>query len=76
MADDRIVVTSRGLSRIPGGEDGIPIEEVYPGETLPGTCAGRNSMKRRKVLSLENRSKGRTTRVRTSRSGFRPDRIR
>src|SRR5271166_6107255 len=35
MADDRIVVTSRGLSRIPEGEDGIPIEEVYPGETLP-----------------------------------------
>ena len=40
MADDRIVVTSQGLSRIPGGEDGIPIEEVYPGETLPRNLRG------------------------------------
>ena len=40
MADDRIVVTSRGLSRIPEGEDGIPIEEVYPGETLPRNLRG------------------------------------
>jgi hypothetical protein len=40
MADDRIVVTSRGLSRIPEGEDGIPIEEVYPGLRLPTALRG------------------------------------
>jgi hypothetical protein len=40
MADDRIIVTSRGLSRLPEGEDGIPIEEVYPGETLPRSLQG------------------------------------
>src|SRR3954451_14897277 len=40
MADDRLVITSRGLSRLPEGEDGIPIEEVYPGETLPRSLQG------------------------------------
>ena len=40
MADDRIVVTSRGLHRIPDGDDGIPIEEVYPGLGLPASLKG------------------------------------
>jgi hypothetical protein len=40
MADERIIVTSRGLSRLPEGEDGIPIEEVYPGEKLPRSLQG------------------------------------
>jgi hypothetical protein len=40
MADDRIVVTSRGLSRIPGGEDGIPIEEFYPEPVVPPWLRG------------------------------------
>lgn len=40
MADERIIVTSRGLSRLPAGEDGIPVEEVYPGETLPRSLQG------------------------------------
>src|SRR3954462_14219593 len=40
MADDRLVITSHGLSRLPEGEDGIPVEEVYPGETLPRSLQG------------------------------------
>jgi hypothetical protein len=40
MADERIIVTSRGLSRLPEGEDGIPIEQVYPGEQLPRSLQG------------------------------------
>ena len=35
MADERIVVTSRGICRVPEGDNGIPIEEVYPKDTLP-----------------------------------------
>ena len=40
MADDRIVVTSRGLCRVPEEDDGIPIEEVYPKESLPRSLQG------------------------------------
>jgi hypothetical protein len=40
MADDRIVVTSRGLCRVPEGDNGIPIEEVYPKESLPRSLQG------------------------------------
>src|SRR6266436_9950290 len=40
MEDERIIVTARGLSRLPEGEDGIPVEEVYPGETLPRSLQG------------------------------------
>jgi hypothetical protein len=40
MADERIIVTSRGLSRLPEGDDGIPIEEVYPREMLPRSMQG------------------------------------
>src|SRR5436190_2272801 len=40
MADDRIVVTKRGLYRIPDGEDGIPLDEVYPGLRLPRSLQG------------------------------------
>jgi hypothetical protein len=40
MADDRIVVTARGLCRVPEGDDGIPIEEVYPRDALPRSMQG------------------------------------
>jgi hypothetical protein len=40
MADERIVVTSRGICRVPEGDDGIPIEEVYPKDTLPRSLQG------------------------------------
>jgi hypothetical protein len=40
MADDRLIVTSRGLYRIPGGDDGIPVEEFYPGPVLPPWLRG------------------------------------
>ena len=40
MADERLVVTSRGLCRIPQGDDGIPIEEVYPRDMLPRSLQG------------------------------------
>jgi hypothetical protein len=40
MADDRLIVTSRGLCRVPEGDDGIPIEEVYPKDTLPRSLHG------------------------------------
>jgi len=35
MADKRLVVTDRGLCWVPEGDDGIPVEEVYPEEMLP-----------------------------------------
>jgi hypothetical protein len=40
MEDDRLIVTSRGLCRIPEGDAGIPVEEVYPRETLPRSMQG------------------------------------
>jgi len=40
MADDRLIVTSHGLRRLPEGDDGIPIEEVYPKDTLPRSLQG------------------------------------
>src|SRR5215467_4026229 len=40
IADQRLVVTSRGLCRVPEGDDGIPIEEVYPKDTLPRSLQG------------------------------------
>lgn len=40
MADKRLVVTSRGLCRVPEGDDGIPIEEVYPKDMLPRSLQG------------------------------------
>lgn len=40
MAEDRLVVTSRGLHRVPEGDDGIPIEEVYPRDMLPRSLQG------------------------------------
>jgi hypothetical protein len=40
MAEDRLVVTSRGLCRVPERDDGIPIEEVYPGDILPRSLHG------------------------------------
>jgi hypothetical protein len=40
MADKRLVVTDRGLCWVARGDDGIPIEEVYPGETLPAHFKG------------------------------------
>jgi hypothetical protein len=40
MADERIVVTSRGICRVPEGDNGIPIEEVYPRDTLPRSLQG------------------------------------
>jgi hypothetical protein len=40
MADDRLIVTSRGLCRVPEGDDGIPIEEVYPPDMLPRSVQG------------------------------------
>src|SRR5262249_4873102 len=40
MADKRLVVTDRGLCWVPRGDDGIPVEEVYPEETLPAHFKG------------------------------------
>jgi hypothetical protein len=40
MTEDRLVVTSRGLCRVPEGDDGIPIEEVYPKDMLPRSVQG------------------------------------
>ena len=40
MADKRLVVTDRGLCWVPEGDDGIPVEEVYPAETLPAHFRG------------------------------------
>jgi len=40
MADKRLVVTDRGLCWVPEGDDGIPVEEVYPAETLPSHFRG------------------------------------
>jgi hypothetical protein len=40
MADKRLVVTDRGLCWVPRGDDGIPVEEVYPEETLPARFRG------------------------------------
>ena len=40
MADDRLIVTSHGLRRLPEGDDGIPIKEVYPRDTLPRSMQG------------------------------------
>jgi len=40
MADKRLVVTDRGLCWVPHGDDGIPVEEVYPEETLPARFKG------------------------------------
>jgi hypothetical protein len=40
MTEDRLVVTSHGLCRVPEGDDGIPIEEVYPKDMLPRSVQG------------------------------------
>jgi hypothetical protein len=40
MADDRLIITSRGLGRLPEGEDGIPVEDVYPATSLPPSLKG------------------------------------
>ena len=77
MADERIIVTSRGLSRLPEGEDGIPIEEVYPGEKLPRSLQGAKFYETLAGAYLSaSRLKGRTTMRPSGRCGFRPDRTR
>jgi hypothetical protein len=40
MPDKRLVVTDRGLCWVPRGDDGIPVEEVYPKESLPAHFRG------------------------------------
>jgi hypothetical protein len=40
MADERLIVTSRGLCRIPEGDDGIPVEEFYPEPVVPPWLRG------------------------------------
>jgi hypothetical protein len=40
MADKRLVVSDRGLCWVPRDDDGIPIEEVYPGDVLPRSLQG------------------------------------
>jgi hypothetical protein len=40
MSGKRLVVTDRGLCWVPEGDDGIPVEEVYPEGTLPSRLKG------------------------------------
>ena len=75
MADERLIVTSRGLCRIPEGDDGIPVEEFYPEPVVPPWLRGTKVFETPEGVVLGKPLDAANDQA-PSRSGFRPERTR